>query len=140
MFLSVLGVVGFLGFSGPATFLSVGFFLGVGFVLGGAFVLGRAGLLDVSPLFDGASFLDASTFLDASSFLAEPLWSPSAAVTFAVRLSFAATAPCETTTQFPKPAVVVNEARQRFLEVPPVHFVSAGIWTLSSCVPTAAGF
>lgn len=34
---------------------------------------------------------------------------------------------CWTTTQLPKPAVLVNEARQRSLLVPPVHCVSVGI-------------
>ena len=36
-------------------------------------------------------------------------------------LAFEAPAPYGTTTQFPKPAVVVKDARQRFLSAPPVH-------------------
>ena len=152
LFLSVfLGEVFFFGAAGSGSG-ATGFVGFVGLGATGFLGLGAPGFLDVSPLFDGVSFLDASTFLDASSFLdmssflgassfsAGYLWSPFAAATFAVRLPFAAPVPCETTTQFPKPAVVLNEARQRFSEVPPVHLVSAGIWTLSSCVPTEAGF
>jgi hypothetical protein len=35
-------------------------------------------------------------------------------------------APCCTTTQLPKPLVVVKEAKQRSLDLPPEHFVPAG--------------
>lgn len=47
---------------------------------------------------------------------------------------------CWTTTQFPKPAVLVNEARQRSLLVPPVHCVSEGIWMSRFSDPVLDGF
>jgi len=47
--------------------------------------------------------------------------------------------PCEATRQLPKPAVVTKETRQRFFEVPPVHVVPAGSWTVSGCVPAVVG-
>lgn len=46
---------------------------------------------------------------------------------------------CWTTTQLPKPAVLVNEARQRSLLVPPVHCVSEGIWTIRFSDPVLDG-
>lgn len=47
---------------------------------------------------------------------------------------------CWTTTQLPKPAVLVNEARQRSLLVPPVHCVSEGIWMNRFSDPVLDGF
>jgi hypothetical protein len=47
---------------------------------------------------------------------------------------------CRSTTQFPKPAVVVNEARQRSLDLPPVHFVFAGMAAMTDWSPFEAGF
>ena len=158
-FLNASGFLGrgFWGFIGAVVLLSAACFLGASSLFEGA------SFLDVSFL-DSAflvtpTFLDVLFFLDVSSFFflcildgPPPLcvWTAFLAATFSERMPFAtpltgvawpaAPAPCETTTQFPKPAVVVNEARQRFLEVPPVHLVPAGILTLSSCVPTAAGF
>jgi hypothetical protein len=47
---------------------------------------------------------------------------------------------CVTTTQFPSPAAVTNDARQRFLLVPPLHLMPSGSLTDSCCVPLFAGF
>jgi len=46
---------------------------------------------------------------------------------------------CETTTQFPNPAVVLKDARQRLPEAPPVQFVPAGIWTVSCSEISSVG-
>ena len=44
-----------------------------------------------------------------------------------------------TTTQFPSPAAVVNDTRQRFLSVPPAHLMPSGSLTPSCCVPWLVG-
>jgi hypothetical protein len=48
-------------------------------------------------------------------------------------------APCLTTTQLPKPAVLLKETRQRFLALPPAHLVPAGSCTVSWSEPTLDG-
>ena len=48
-------------------------------------------------------------------------------------------AACETTTQFPRPDLVVMDARQRFWLAPPVHLVPAGNWMVNCCVSSFAG-
>lgn len=51
----------------------------------------------------------------------------------------AAAAPCETRTQLPKPAFVVNETRHWSPEAPPVHVVPAGSVPDTWMVPVVAG-
>lgn len=91
-----------------------------------------------------------SPLLPLSFFFSEPFWSAAAErfPPFAAPLrtgpvwaavEVAAPAPCETTTQFPKPAVVVKDARHRFLAAPPAHLVPAGSWTVSCCVVSFVG-
>jgi len=47
--------------------------------------------------------------------------------------------PCSTTTQFPKPAAVVKDARHKFLEAPPAHFVPVGRTATIDWLPTEVG-
>lgn len=58
----------------------------------------------------------------------------------AAALPPAAAAPCETSTQLPKPALVVNETRHWFPLAPPVHVVPAGSVPETCTVPVVAGF
>lgn len=44
-----------------------------------------------------------------------------------------------TTTQFPKPAAVLNDAMHKFLAGPPAHVRSDGICMVSVCDPTLVG-
>jgi len=83
------------------------------------------------PLFAAASL--ATRFV---SFVAPVVWPVFEGET----VSFPDPVPCETTTQFPKPEVVMNDARQSVWLVPPVHLIPAGSWTLSCSVPAAVGF
>ena len=52
---------------------------------------------------------------------------------------FAVVSACVTTTQFPSPAAVMNDTRQRFLLVPPAHLMPSGSLTPSCCAPWLVG-
>jgi hypothetical protein len=52
---------------------------------------------------------------------------------------FSVVAAWVTTTQFPSPAAVTKDTRQRFLSLPPAHLMPSGSLTASCCVPWLAG-
>ncbi|SRR6266567_569053 len=85
--------------------------------------------------------LDLSAAVFWSAFACSPSWA--FVSTFFVSVVevelFSVVSACVITTQFPSPAAVTNDARQRFLSVPPLHLMLSGSLMASCCVPLFVG-